>query len=110
MLSYKEKICEYVIARKSEIVETLKELLRIPSVRGEAEEEAPFGKECARALEYTKALYEKYGFDTELDADGGYLLSYYGGGEKSLGLFSHADVVPASDDWTVTSPFEPLEK
>lgn len=109
-MDFKEQIHDYIQRHKGEIVETLKELIRIPSVRGEAEENAPFGKECARVLEFAQKLYESNGFDTELDTDGGYLLSYFGKGTKSLGLFAHADVVPVADDWTLTSPFEPLEK
>ncbi len=106
----KEQIHDYIQGHKKEIVDTLKELIKIPSVRGEAEENSPFGKECARVLEFTQKLYKDYGFDTELDNEGGYLLSYYGKGKKSLGLFAHADVVPVGDDWILTSPFEPLEK
>ena len=105
-----EKIHDYIHQHKDEIVNILKELIRIPSVRSEAEENAPFGAECARVLEFTKNLYEDNGFDTELDREGGYLLSYYGEGKKSLGIFAHADVVPVADDWMLTSPFEPLEK
>ena len=63
-----EKIRNYIQQHKGEIVDTLKELIRIPSVRGEAEENAPFGEECARVLEFTQRLYESNGFDTELDA------------------------------------------
>lgn len=107
---FKEQIHDYIHQHKDEIVNILKELIRIPSVRSEAEENAPFGAECARVLEFTKNLYEDNGFDTELDREGGYLLSYYGEGTKSLGIFAHADVVPVADDWTLTSPFEPLEK
>ena len=105
-----EQIHGYLEQHRKEIVDILKDLIRIPSVSGEAEENAPFGKECARVLEFTQALYEKHGFDTVLDKDGGYLLSHYGEGERSLGLFAHADVVPVGDDWTLTSPFLPLEK
>lgn len=109
-MQYKEQIHNYVQNHKEEIIETLKELIKIPSVRGEAEENAPFGKECAKALEFTENLYKENGFKTELDQEGGYLLSYYGEGDKSLGIFAHADVVPVSDDWRLTSPFEPIEK
>ena len=107
---FKEQIHDYIQQHKGEIVDTLKELIRIPSVRGEAEDNAPFGKECARVLEFTQRLYESYTFETELDVDGGYLLSYFGQGAKSLGLFAHADVVPGGNDWALTAPFEPLEK
>ncbi|MDY5230995.1 MAG: M20/M25/M40 family metallo-hydrolase [Eubacteriales bacterium] len=109
-MRYKEEIHNYVQEHTREIIDTLKELVRIPSVRGEAEERAPFGKECARILKHIRDLYDKNGFETELDADGGYLLSYFGKGEKSLGLFAHADVVRVDNDWIYTNPFAPIEK
>ena len=107
---FKEQIHDYIQRHKTEIVDTLKELIRIPSVKGEAEENAPFGNACAEALRYAESLYAQNGFDTALDADGGYLLSYYGNGNRSLGLFAHADVVAVKDDWIHTSPFTPVEK
>ena len=110
MLSYKERIHTYIVRNKDEIVNILKELVKIPSVRGEASPDAPFGKACAEVLEYTQMLYQENGFETELDKEGGYLLSYYGNEAKSLGLFAHADVVPVGDDWTCTKPFVPIEK
>ena len=64
---FKEQIHDYIQWHKTEIVDTLKELIRIPSVKGEAEENAPFGAECARVLEFTKNLYEDNGFDTALE-------------------------------------------
>lgn len=110
MLSYKEQIHNYIINNKDEIVGILKELVKIPSVRGESVPGAPFGDDCAKVLEYAEKLYQNNGFETELDSDGGYLLSYYGEGKKSLGLFAHADVVPVGNDWVLTKPFEPIEK
>ena len=93
-MTVEQRIHNYIWQRKSEIVDTLKALIKIPSVKGEAKEKAPFGAACAEALSYTKKLYESYGFATEADTEGGYLLSYFGKGEKALGLFAHADVVP----------------
>lgn len=104
------EIHTYVLAHKPQIVNTLKELIKIPSVSGESLKDAPFGTECARVLEFTQSLYKNNGFETEYDKNGGYLLSYYGEGEKTLGIFAHADVVPVSDDWLLTKPFEPIEK
>lgn len=109
-MEYSEKIHNYVVAHKEEIINTLKELVKIPSVRGVAEPYAPFGKECAKALEYTEKLYSQNGFETELNKKDGYLLSYFGSDEKTLGLFAHSDVVDVSDDWVHTTPFEPTEK
>lgn len=107
---YQKSIHQYIQAHRDEIVRELKELVEIPSVRGENLPGAPFGEACAEALKHVRDLYAKQGLRTELCEEGGYLLSYLGEGEKSIGLFAHADVVPAGDGWIYTTPFEPLEK
>ena len=109
-MRYKEEIHNYVQTHKDEMINMLKELVKIQSVQSEAEEGAPFGRACAEILEYVKSCWQKNGFDTELHQDGGYLLSYYGEGKKSIGLFSHADVVSVSDNWMFTEPFDMIEK
>lgn len=106
----KNLIHNYIFEHKNEILAELKELIKIPSVREEPREDAPFGKNCDTVLRHIQLLFEKNGFETEYRREDGYLLSYYGDGKKSLGLFSHADVVPVSDDWLFTTPFEPIEK
>ena len=55
-MEYKEQIHNYVVEHKEEILKILKDLVKIPSVRGAAEPEAPFGKACADTLEYTEKL------------------------------------------------------
>ena len=70
---YKEQIHSYIKAHKLEMTETLKALVKIPSERTSAEENAPFGSSIARVLTYAKALYADNGFDTELDENGGFL-------------------------------------
>lgn len=109
-MKIQNQIHEYLQQNKKEIVDTLKALIKIPSVSGEPFHQMPFGKACDEVLRYTESLYSQNGFETELDQDGGYLLSYYGSGKRSLGLFAHADVVPAGDDWILTAPFDPIEK
>lgn len=104
-------IRQYFEEHKREIVDTLKALASIPSVRSAARENAPYGAECARALEFTRDLYEENGFAAELHADKGYLLARApGAGEGSIGLFAHADVVPPGDGWMYCPPFAPMEK
>ena len=109
-MEYTEKIHKYVIEHRQEIISTLKKFIKIPSVRGVAELDKPFGKECAKALEYLEKIYVQNGFDTEFNKNDGYLISYFGNSKRKLGLFAHADVVDVSDDWMHTMPFEPIEK
>lgn len=109
-MRYEEEIHNYVQSHRDEIINMMKSLVKIPSVQSAPEEGAPFGRACAEVLEYVKSCWQKNGFDTELHQDGGYLLSYYGEGKKSIGLFSHADVVSVSDDWMFTDPFDMIEK
>lgn len=109
-MKYANEIHNYVTEHREEILNTLKELVKIPSVRGAGEPCAPFGKACAEALEYTEKLYSENGFKTELNKNDGYLLSYFGSGKRTLGLAAHCDVVDVSDDWVHTAPFEPAEK
>lgn len=109
-MEYDASIHRYLHEHREEILQTLKELIQIPSVRSHAEPCAPFGRSCAEILDYTHRLYCENGFESELDRNGGYLLSYYGSGRNTIGLFAHADVVDVSNDWVHTKPFEPVEK
>ena len=109
-MQIKSNIRKYLTEHKEEILEALTELIKIPSVRGDAALSMPFGEACAEALSFTKSLYERNGFECDLDGEGGYLLSYYGDGKHTLGLFAHSDVVPAGNDWIYTKPFEPILK
>lgn len=104
---YDGKIREWINAHKEEILEDHMALCRIPSVRGEAEENAPYGKECARALQASADLFEKNGFSVRVEKSRGYALARLEKGEKTIGLFGHSDVVPAGDGWIKTEPFEP---
>ena len=93
----KNKIHNFIKNNKESILKDYIDLLKIPSI---SETEA-----CKDALSFIKELYNRYGFEAEQYDD--YLLAHYEKGEKSIGLFAHADVVPVDDKWTVTAPFEP---
>lgn len=110
MTDYRSRIHEYLLSHRQELVEHWKELARIPSVKSAPEPDAPFGPNSARVLQCAQRIYQNHGFETMLDAPGGYLLSFYGEGEKTIGMFAHADVVPPGEDWIYTTPFDPIEK
>ncbi len=107
MEHFRRKIQAYLQENRDAIVGECMDLIRIPSVRDEALPNAPYGKACADVLLHTKSVFSYYGFSSEIDHEGGYLLSSYGEGDRSIGLFAHADVVPAGDNWTLTQPFAP---
>lgn len=108
--TYDEKITQWIIDNKDRMIEYWCELIRIPSIKSEAEENAPFGKNCAKALSLANEIFEKEGFKSNIYAKNGYALAYHGSGEKKIGLFSHSDVVPVGGDWLFTEPFTPVIK
>lgn len=105
---YDRKITAWIEEHREEILQDWMALASIPSVRGEAEPGAPFGKECARMLDAAGELYKKYGFDARVEQEKGYTLGFGGTGEKVIGLFGHGDVVPVGDGWIYTEPFTPI--
>lgn len=105
----KDRITEYFAAHREEMLERLAALCRIPSVAGEAEEGKPFGAEVDRALRLAEEMFREEGFPTERAPGGEYVLASFGEGERTVGIFAHADVVPRGEGWTVTEPFEPCE-
>lgn len=103
------RVTAYLEKEKCAIVADLKALVKIPSVKGAQEPGAPNGAACAEALYHSAGLFKKQGFSAEVFENSGYALARFGSGDKTIGLFSHCDVVPAGEDWTLTSPFSPVE-
>ena len=106
--AYKEKIDAWVDAHKDEMIEDLSLLVRIPSTKGEAVEGMPYGREPARGVEAMSALMERYGLKVTNYQNYCVTGDLQGQGEKALDILAHLDVVPVSDTWTKTQPFEPL--
>lgn len=87
-------------AMKEEMIETLKKWIRIPSVKSEAAENAPFGAEIRNMLDVAVADCERLGFETKI-FDGYAAHADLGEGEDldALGILAHLDVVPEGDGW-----------
>ncbi|MCH5163419.1 MAG: Sapep family Mn(2+)-dependent dipeptidase [Clostridiales bacterium] len=82
----------------------LAEIIAIKSEMGEAQEGAPFGVECRKALDWFLAKAKSYGFATcNMDGYCGY--AEYGTGDTCIGVLCHLDVVPAGEGWT-TDPYK----
>lgn len=82
-------------------------LLAFPSLKGEAEPGAPFGRTLAETLDYCLNLAQGLGLETgNVDGYAGFA-DLPGQEEGQVGILTHVDVVPASpDDWQ-SPPFEP---
>jgi len=88
-----------------EMIETLRGLIAIESVKGKKEEGKPFGKGAAEALEFFLAEAERLGFKAEnFDGYAGHI-DYYPDGEGrgkpavTVGVLAHLDVMPAGGGW-----------
>lgn len=95
-------------ARRQQLVEAISRLVRIRSVREEAQPGMPFGPGPAAALAEGLRLAEELGFATK-NYD-----NYVGAVdmndlETQLHILCHLDVVGEGTGWTVTQPYEPIE-
>ncbi|NLD34827.1 MAG: dipeptidase PepV [Clostridiales bacterium] len=86
---------------KDEMLDTLREWVRIPSVATEAAPGAPFGPVVREMLDKALADCEKLGFQTEnFDGFIGHADMGTGDDEDALAILAHLDVVPQGDGWT----------
>ena len=104
---YRELIDAYIDGKREDMLEDVKALVRIDSERGESLEGKPFGEGAAAALACAGEMMERYGLKVT-NYDNYVMTGDYGEGTKALDILAHLDVVPVSEDWTVTKPFEPL--
>ncbi|MEC9484999.1 MAG: dipeptidase PepV [Candidatus Izemoplasma sp.] len=101
---------ENVLDNKEQIIKKTKELLSIPSVLDQFDEnsETPFGESIQEALQYMLTLGKEDGFITKnVKNYAGHI--EFGEGEDIIGVLCHLDVVPSGDGWT-HPPFDPFVK
>lgn len=103
---YKEKIDAYIDSKREEMLDDLCMLVKIDSQRTEAKEGMPYGEGPAKAIAAAQGLLEKYGFAVK-NYDNRVVTGDFSDKEKALDVLAHLDVVPVTEDWTVTQPFEP---
>ena len=96
--------------RRDDILEDLKTMLRIESVRDEsiATADAPLGPGPKEALDAFLNIGKRDGFEVEeFDGMAGHIK--FGDGKEDLGILAHVDVMPAGKGWD-TDPFNPVIK
>lgn len=102
-------ISKFLENNKNDILNNICELIKIPSVSIENEDNSknPFGENCTKALNYVLTLANSMGFKTKnIDGYCGYI--EFGEGDEILGIIGHLDVVPGGDGWTKCLPFDPI--
>ncbi len=90
---------EYVQSLEPQILQSIQESIRIPSVEGPAKEGMPFGEGVAKALEHALKTAESMGFRT-VNLDGMIGYAEYGEGEEMIAILGHLDVVPEGEGWS----------
>lgn len=106
---YKKEIEAFIDAHRHQMLDDISLLCRINSEKSSYQEGKPFGDGASRALAVALSRAEQYGFSIH-NYDNYVGTADLNDGEKQLDILAHLDVVPAGEGWTVTGPFEPLEK
>ena len=104
----REKLNALVDSYRDEFVRTLQEWVRVPSVRSEPAEGAPFGKDVARMMDLAMHTAEEMGFAVR-GFDGYACDATLGDRPEVLGVLGHLDVVPVGDGW-LKPPFGATEE
>ena len=102
----KEKISEFVYSHREEMVDIIRQLVEIPSVKGKPEQSDPFGAEPRRALDKMLEICREHGFVTGCHDNVMGTADYAPSGKVGLGILCHLDVVPAEPlNWSCP-PFQ----
>ena len=105
-MMFREKIDAFIDSKTEEMIKDLESLVRIDSKKGTPEEGKPFGEGPAQALAAAQEMMERYGLITK-NYDNYVVTGDLADKEKGLDILAHLDVVPVTEDWKVTKPFEP---
>lgn len=108
MNEFLKKLDTWVDAHREEMISDITELVAIPSKRGEAAENAPYGVECARSIDAAMAMCEKYGFATK-NYDYHACTADMNDKAPCLDILAHLDVVAEGSGWD-TDPYTVVEK
>jgi succinyl-diaminopimelate desuccinylase len=92
-----QKVQQWLRDHEQELLDDYRAMLRIPSLEGPPEPNAPFGKENRKALDLALNLAKKYGMRTK-DLDGYIGYAEIGEGPLVMSL-GHLDVVPVGPGW-----------
>ena len=103
-IKFKEKVLSY----KDELIESIRRLVKIDSIEGEAKDDAPFGENPKMALREALKIAEELGFETKnINNAIGYAELSVGENcsDDYIGVIGHVDIVPVGKGWS----YNPLD-
>lgn len=95
---------------KDELIKDIISLCSIPSVNAPSKGNMPFGEKAYKALSRALEMGKAYGFSTKNYDNYVGTLDFDETLPHTLDILGHVDVVPAGEGWTVTEPFNIIEK
>lgn len=93
-----QQLHQWIDQNEAALLQTLQDLLRIPSIEGEPAENAPFGIENRQALDSMLKLACDFGMKTH-DVEGYCGWAEFGEGKNLILILGHLDVVPVGPGW-----------
>jgi len=99
-----KKVYDLIDSYRNEFTAMLQGWIRIPSIKGEAEPDAPFGRDVRKMLDRAMADAKSLDFAVR-DFDGYACDITLGEAEEKIAVLGHLDVVPVGDGWT-KPPFD----
>ncbi|MCC0639749.1 MULTISPECIES: Sapep family Mn(2+)-dependent dipeptidase [unclassified Clostridioides] len=112
MIVNKELIIDYLKSNQESIINDIRSLVEIPSIRDEStiDINQPFGIEIRKAFDKLIQIAKDKNFVVK-DFDGYAIHIEYGEGEEVVGVLNHIDVVPVyTKELWLSNPFNVCEK
>ena len=101
-----EKVFAYLDAHAEDYAAQLCRWVEVPSVKGEATPDAPFGKDVRRMLDMAMADAKAFGYETRNFDGYACDITLPGESEEAIAVLGHLDVVPAEPlNWSCP-PFQ----
>lgn len=93
-----KSIEQSIYDHRDEIIQIIQRGIQIPSVKGEPKEDAPYGENVKKMLEFALELGESWGMRTKnVNGRAGWI--EIGEGESMVAILGHLDVVPEGEGW-----------
>lgn len=98
MSASSEVLNQWLASHEQELIDVTREVLRIDTIEGPAQPNAPYGQGNRKALDYMLGYAEKCGMKTT-DLEGHLGYADFGQGDRLVMTLGHLDVVPVGPGW-----------